>query len=71
MKSIKKSTMSVTERKKQAGRKIAILLARLARLATELDKCSQVAMAVKAVVGGEENGRYDDVDEHPGSLDLR
>jgi hypothetical protein len=61
---------TAAERRKQAKRKIAILLAKLERLSNDLGKCSQDMEAVKAVVGGEEDGRYDDVDSHPGSLDL-
>ena len=64
------NTTTTDERQKQAMRKIAILFAKLERLSNELGKCPQVVAAVKAVVGGEEDGRYDDVDSHPGSLDL-
>ena len=67
MKNTKEDT---AERRKRAKSKIAIMLARLARLANGLEECSQVMAAVKAVVGDEEDGAFDSVDAHPGSLDL-
>jgi len=69
MKSTKTSTKTATERRQQAKRKIAILIARLKRLANGLEECSQDAAAVKAVIG-EEQDNFEGVDDHPGSLDL-
>jgi hypothetical protein len=70
MKSRKENEKTAIERQKQAKRKIAILLARLERLVDGSEDCPQVTAAVKAVVGREQDDTYDDVDEHPGSLDL-
>lgn len=70
MRSAKEGTMTADERRKRAKQKIAKLLAELRRLAHELGQCSQDAAAVEAVVGEEDDARFDDVDPHPGSLDL-
>jgi chromosome segregation ATPase len=70
MKSTKENAKTADERRKQAKRKIAILLAKLERLSEELGKCSQDMAAVEAVVREEKDDDYADVDMHPGSLDL-
>ena len=69
MKSTKENAKTTAERREQAKRKIAILIARLERLANGLEKCSQDMVAVEAVVG-EEADTFDGVDEHSASLDL-
>ncbi len=69
MKNTKENAKTTAERREQAKRKIAILIARLERLANGLERCSQDMAAVEAVVGEEADTFYG-VDEHPASLDL-